>query len=79
MAKNPPIEQCFAAIEKAITDLEDGELPLENSLAVYEAGLKHVRQARQHLDAFAKRLAAMRELEASALGDADDDADDTEE
>ena len=69
MAKKPTIEQCFAAVEKAISDLEDGELPLETSLSVYEAGLKHVRQAHA-LDAFAKRLEAMRELEEG--GQADD-------
>ena len=72
MAKKLSIEQCFAAVEKAIADLEDGELPLETSLSVYEAGLKSVRQARTHLDAFAKRLEALRQLEEDAL--ADDDA-----
>lgn len=80
MAKTPSIEQCFAAVEKAIADLEDGELPLESSLAVYEAGLKSVRQARQHLDAFAKRLEAMRALEEAVLadegGEEEDDDDD---
>ena len=40
MAKKPTIEQCFAAVEQAISDLEDGELPLEASLSVYESGLK---------------------------------------
>ena len=43
------------------------------SLSVYESGLKSVRQARAHLDAFAKRLEAMRELEEEAFDDADDD------
>lgn len=69
MAKKPTIEQCFAAVEKAIADLEDGELPLEASLSVYELGLKNVRQARAHLDAFAKRLEAMGDLEEDALDD----------
>lgn len=69
MPKVPPIEDCFAAIEQAINDLEDGELPLEASLGVYESALKHVRLARQHLDGFAKRLEAMRE----EAEDADED------
>jgi exodeoxyribonuclease VII small subunit len=66
MAKTPDIETCFAAIEKAIASLEDGQLPLDKALSTYEKGLTSVRQARSHLDAFAERLAALRE-------DADDD------
>lgn len=74
MPKNPPIEACFAAIEQAIEDLDGEELPLEKSLAVYEAGLKHVRLARQHLDSFARRLEELRDLEDETLSE-DEESD----
>ena len=79
MPKKPSIEECFAAVEKAIADLEDGDLPLETSLGVYEAGLKSVRQARDHLNAFAKRLEAMRQLEEEVLAVDDDELIDDDE
>lgn len=54
------IEDHFALIEQAIAALEAGELPLEDSLTRYEAGLKAVRQARGLLDRYAARLEELR-------------------
>ncbi len=63
MAKsaNPlSIEDHFNAIEQAVAALEGGELPLEDSLTRYEAGLKAVRAAKLMLDRYAARLTELR-------------------
>ncbi len=60
MAKTPTIEEQFAHIEEAIGSLEGGELPLEQALGCYEAGLKAVRQARLLLDRYVARLEELR-------------------
>ena len=60
MAKTPSIEDHFAQIETAIAALESGDLPLEQALDRYEAGLKAVRVARTQLDRYTARLAELR-------------------
>jgi exodeoxyribonuclease VII small subunit len=61
MSKTVPIERYFEQIEGAIEALEDGELPLEEALQRYEAGLKSVRQARGLLDRFEARIAELQD------------------
>jgi exodeoxyribonuclease VII small subunit len=56
MPKAVTVEDLLQQIETAVQALESGELPLEEALARYEAGLKAVRQARQTLDRYAARL-----------------------
>ncbi len=60
MAKTTSIEDHFRAIEEAVSALEAGELPLEESLARYESGLKSVRAAKTLLDRYAARLTELR-------------------
>ena|SRR5258708_1577071 len=60
MAKQVSIEDHFTQIEEAIAALEAGELPLEEALGRYEAGLKAVRQARTMLDKYVARLDELR-------------------
>jgi exodeoxyribonuclease VII small subunit len=60
MAKPVAIEELFQQIEAVVSALESGELPLEESLIRYEAGLKAMRQARGVLDRFAARLEELR-------------------
>lgn len=60
MAKPVAIEELFQQIETAVSALESGDLPLEESLVRYEAGLKAMRQARSVLDRFATRLEELR-------------------
>lgn len=60
MAKTHSIEDHLALIETAIAALEVGDLPLEESLTRYEAGLKSVRQARGLLDRYSARLEELR-------------------
>lgn len=56
MARQPSIEDLFRQIEEAVAALEGGELPLEEALQRYEAGLKAVRGAKAQLDRFSARL-----------------------
>ncbi len=63
MAKPQSIEDHFAQVEDAIAALETGELPLEDALKRYEAGLKAVRQARTLLDQYTARLEEVRGAE----------------
>ena len=60
MAKPTSIEDHFALVEETVAALESGELPLEEALARYEAGLKAVRQAKALLDRYAARLDELR-------------------
>jgi len=66
MAKPVAIEELFAQIEEAVQSLESGELPLEESLSRFEAGLKAMRQARSVLDRYAARLEELRSDEPPA-------------
>ncbi len=61
------IEDHFRSIEEAVSALEGGELPLEDSLTRYEAGLKAVRAAKQMLDRYAARLTELRGEDESPL------------
>ncbi len=56
MAKQTTIEDHFRLIEEAVSALEGGELPLEDALKRYEAGLKAVRAAKTQLDSYQARL-----------------------
>jgi exodeoxyribonuclease VII small subunit len=60
MPKATTIEDQFRAIEEAVAALETGELPLEEALTRYEAGLKAVRAAKAQLDRYAARLTELR-------------------
>lgn len=70
MAKPVPIEEIFQQIEEAVGALESGELPLEEALSRFEAGLKAMRQARQILDRYAVRLDELRGEEPPATAQA---------
>lgn len=61
MPKQASIEDLFAQVEEAVGALEGGELPLEESLARYESGLKALRQARALLDRYAARIEELRD------------------
>lgn len=59
-ATPPAIEDLFEHIEDAVAALEGGELPLEQALTRYEAGLRAMKQARGILDRYAARLEQVR-------------------
>jgi len=60
MAKAQTLEDYLAAIEQAVAALESGDVPLEEALNRYEAGIKAVRQAKGLLDRYAARLDELR-------------------
>jgi len=51
-----PIEALLAELEDLASELESGELPLDQALARFEQGMTMVRQARRTLDAAERRL-----------------------
>ena len=65
-AGTPTIEDHFRHIDEAVAALEGGDLPLEESLLRYEAGLKAVRAAKLVLDRYAARLTELRAEDDSA-------------
>ena len=51
-----PIESLLATLEALATELESGDLQLDQALARFEQGMSMVRQARRILDAAERRL-----------------------
>jgi len=55
-AEEQPFEAMMERLERIVERLEDGELPLEESLRAYEEGVALVRKAQGRLDAMDERL-----------------------
>ena len=73
----PSFEKSLARLEEIVERLDDGNLPLEQSLAFFKEGTKLARICRSLLaDAEVQVKEALREVEAENGGD--DDEDDTE-
>jgi exodeoxyribonuclease VII small subunit len=54
MAKS--FESSLAELEKVVKKLEDGDLPLEESLKLFETGVKLVRECKQRLSNAERRI-----------------------
>ena len=55
--ENPPrFEDALAELEAVVRRLEEGELPLEDSLAVFERGMALVRTLTERLAAIEQRV-----------------------
>jgi exodeoxyribonuclease VII small subunit len=52
----PPFEESLAELETLVRRLEQGELPLEESLAAFERGMALVRVLTARLDDVAQRV-----------------------
>ena len=48
--KTPSFEDAFAQLEELVQRLEDGGLPLEESVTLYERGMALVKQCEAELD-----------------------------
>jgi exodeoxyribonuclease VII small subunit len=54
--KKDRFEDHLASVEQAVQKLESGDLPLEDALAAYEAGVKALKQCEEILGAAEKKV-----------------------
>ena len=54
--QDPDFEKALKALEDAVTQLESGELSLEESLRCFENGVSSARQCRKALDTIQTRV-----------------------
>jgi exodeoxyribonuclease VII small subunit len=47
----PKFEECLDRLEKIVTEMEKGEIPLERALALFEEGIKLSNSCRSELEA----------------------------
>ncbi len=59
MAKKIGFEQKMADLEKIVSDLEEGELSLEDAVAHYQKGVKLHQDAQGMLNAMEKKIEAV--------------------
>ena len=67
MAEAPKFEDALAELEGLVKRLEQGELPLEDSLAAFERGIALVRQLTQRLAEVEQRVEVLLKSEAGKL------------
>jgi exodeoxyribonuclease VII small subunit len=70
-------ESAIAELEKIVKQLEDGDLPLDKSLALYERGVALTRYCHEQLGSAERRIEQL--TERGELRDASALADDAEE
>jgi exodeoxyribonuclease VII small subunit len=58
-------EELFRRLEETVAKLEEGGLPLERSLALYEEGMTLARRCQEMLDAAEVRIRQLRETMAT--------------
>ena len=69
-------EQSLARLEQIVESLDDGNLPLENSLALFKEGTKLARACRELLaEAEVQVKDAVRDVESSRASAEDEDED----
>lgn len=61
-------EQSLARLEQIVTALEAGNLPLEESLKVFEEGIQLARQCGQYLNEAERRIELLTRDEQGTLG-----------
>ncbi|NOQ82437.1 MAG: exodeoxyribonuclease VII small subunit [Myxococcales bacterium] len=70
-SKEPPFEEVMGRLQTVVEQLEEGDLPLEQSLAMFEEGVRLSRAGAKRLDEAERRveelLAAGDELQPSPL------------
>ena len=52
-------EQSIQELESLVTKLEEGELPLEESLSAFERGVKLTRECQQHLTSAEQKVSLL--------------------
>ena len=76
--ERPPFEEAMAELETLVRRLEQGELPLEDSLVAFERGMALVKELSKRLESIERRVEVLLEqsdgsLAVKPLADADDD------
>lgn len=78
--KRETFEQLYARLDERVGKLEQGGLPLEDAIALYEEGMELARECQQRLDAAELKITKLRESFAplpqrhgAAIEDASDD------
>ncbi len=58
---DPPFEELYKKLEETVEKLEKGGLSLEQSIALYEEGMKLAKQCQAILDGAEQRITKLRE------------------
>ncbi|HTH50363.1 MAG TPA: exodeoxyribonuclease VII small subunit [Pyrinomonadaceae bacterium] len=56
MSEDKPFEQSLADLEKIVAQLEAGDLPLEDSLKLFEEGIRLSRTCRERITEAERRI-----------------------
>lgn len=56
-----PFEQIYARLEEIVAKLEQGGLPLEEAIALYESGMTLARTCQERLDEAELKITTLRE------------------
>lgn len=56
MAKKISLEESFQKLETIITEMEDGDMTLEDSFEKYEEGMKLIKNCSDSIDRVEKKL-----------------------
>lgn len=59
--KRQNLEQTFAEIEDIINNLESKDMALDESFALYEAGMKKLKQCNEEIDKVEKKMLLLNE------------------
>ncbi len=70
-------ETSLAELEQIVTKLEDGDLPLEESLDLFEKGIKLSRECRERLTKAERRIEILMKDDDGEIGVEDFDAEST--
>lgn len=55
------IEETFARLDETISQLEGGDIPLEEALGAYEQGMKYIKSCNDAIDRVEKKVMIIRE------------------
>ncbi|HLY29748.1 MAG TPA: exodeoxyribonuclease VII small subunit [Ktedonobacterales bacterium] len=66
-------EEALARLDEIVASLEDGGLPLDDALALFERGVGLARGCQEQLDQASLRVERLRALGGFAIPDADDE------
>ena len=59
--KEPPFEELYGKLETTVDKLEQGGLPLEQSIALYEEGMELAKHCQTILDSAEQRITKLRD------------------